>query len=165
MSGSQVHPTKHTLSEHPLILRINPYYLLTLSIHPINTPYQHTLSTHPINPPYQSTLSTQSLTLSIHPITHSLYQTSLLTHLFHLRTQPSEPIKVGKASPTEGALPGSLYLALKYQHSLEEGLIANAGIGGDSAVRGMVVGMLLGAVKGRAGIPGRWIEVDVSNTR
>ena len=42
---------------------------------------------------------------------------------------------------SSGALPGSLYLALKYQHSLEEGLIANAGIGGDSAVRGMVIGM------------------------
>jgi hypothetical protein len=26
----------------------------------------------------------------------------------------SEPIKVGKASPTEGALPSALYFALKY---------------------------------------------------
>ena len=30
----------------------------------------------------------------------------------------SEPIKVGKASPTEGALPSALYFALKYCHSL-----------------------------------------------
>ena len=42
-------------------------------------------------------------------------------------------------------------------------MIANAGIGGDSAVRGMVVGMFLGAIKGRAGIPGRWIEVVFTN--
>jgi ADP-ribosylglycohydrolase len=70
----------------------------------------------------------------------------------------TEPIKVGKASPTEGALPGSLYIALKYKHSLEEALIANAGVGGDSAVRGMVIGMLLGAVHGREAIPSRWIE-------
>ena len=70
----------------------------------------------------------------------------------------SEPIKVGKASPTEGALPGSLYFALRYQHSLEEALIANAGVGGDSAVRGMVIGMLLGAVHGRGGIPQRWLN-------
>lgn len=69
----------------------------------------------------------------------------------------SEPIKVGKASPTEGALPGALYFALKYQHSLEEALVANAGVGGDSAVRGLVVGMLLGAVHGREGIPERWL--------
>merc|ERR1711937_145687 len=44
----------------------------------------------------------------------------------------TEPIKVGKASPTEGALPGSLYFILKYKDSLEEALIANAGVGGDS---------------------------------
>lgn len=70
----------------------------------------------------------------------------------------SEPIKVGKASPTEGALPGAIYLALKYQDSLEQALIANAGVGGDSAVRGMVIGMLLGAVHGREAIPQPWIE-------
>lgn len=73
----------------------------------------------------------------------------------------SEPIKVGKASPTEGALPGALYFALKYEGSLEEALIANAGVGGDSAVRGMVIGMLLGAARGAEGgqvIPQRWLD-------
>jgi ADP-ribosylglycohydrolase len=70
----------------------------------------------------------------------------------------SEPIKVGKASPTEGALPGSLYLAIKYQHSLSEALIANAGIGGDSAARGIVIGMLLGAIHGQEGLPKVWLE-------
>jgi len=44
----------------------------------------------------------------------------------------SEPIKVGKASPTEGALPGALYFVLKYKHSLRDALIANANVGGDS---------------------------------
>ena len=67
------------------------------------------------------------------------------------------PIKVGKASPTEGALPGALYFALKYASSLEEALIANAGVGGDSAARGIVIGMLLGAVHGPAGLPARWL--------
>ncbi|KAL6759738.1 ADP-ribosylglycohydrolase-domain-containing protein [Haematococcus lacustris] len=70
----------------------------------------------------------------------------------------SEPIKVGKASPTEGALPGALYFALKYKDNLEEALIANAGCGGDSAVRGMVIGMLLGAVHGRQALPVRWMS-------
>jgi ADP-ribosylglycohydrolase len=56
----------------------------------------------------------------------------------------TEPIKIGKASPTEGALPSALYFALKYQHDIEEALIANAGCGGDSAARAMVIGMLLG---------------------
>lgn len=57
----------------------------------------------------------------------------------------SEPIRVGKASPTEGALPGSLYMALRYSHSLREALVANAGVGGDSAARGFLIGALLGA--------------------
>ena len=57
----------------------------------------------------------------------------------------SEPIKIGKASPTEGALPSSLYFALKYQGDFEAALIANANCGGDSAARGIVIGMLLGA--------------------
>ena len=64
---------------------------------------------------------------------------------------------MGKASPTEGALPGALYFAMKYQDSLEEALIANAGCGGDSAVRGMVIGMLLGAFHPRTAIPERWL--------
>jgi hypothetical protein len=65
----------------------------------------------------------------------------------------SEPIKIGKASPTEGALPASLYLALRYQHSLRDALVANAGLGGDSAARGVVIGMLLGGQHGRKEIP------------
>lgn len=69
----------------------------------------------------------------------------------------SEPIKVGKASPVEGALPASIYLALKYKDSLPQALIANAGIGGDSAARGMVIGMLLGAVHGKD-LPDHWLN-------
>ena len=57
----------------------------------------------------------------------------------------TEPIKIGKASPTEGALPSALYFALKYQGDFEAALVANAECGGDSAARGIVVGMLLGA--------------------
>merc|ERR1711957_487194 len=52
----------------------------------------------------------------------------------------SEPIKVGKASPTEGTLPASVYFILKY--SKEEGgggmleaFKANAMVGGDNASR------------------------------
>ena len=69
----------------------------------------------------------------------------------------SPPIKVGKASPTEGALPAALYFALKYRDSLENALIANAGVGGDSAVRAVVIGTLLGAVHGESALPARWL--------
>lgn len=69
----------------------------------------------------------------------------------------SEPIRVGKASPTEGALPGALYIALRYKHSLKEALIANAGVGGDSAARGFLIGALLGAGQNdAAAVPTEW---------
>merc|ERR1719258_153987 len=65
----------------------------------------------------------------------------------------SEPIKVGKASPTEGTLPTSVYLVLKYQDDFEAGVKANAMIGGDSASRSIAVGGVLGAYHGVDAIP------------
>lgn len=59
----------------------------------------------------------------------------------------TEPIKVGKASPTEGTFPGSLYFILKYDN-LEKAAKANAMVGGDNASRAIAVGMVLGAAKG-----------------
>lgn len=64
----------------------------------------------------------------------------------------TEPIKVGKASPTEGTLPGAIYFIVKYGN-LAEAVKANAGVGGDNASRGVVIGMVLGAYEGTEGIP------------
>jgi len=60
----------------------------------------------------------------------------------------SEPIKVGKASPTEGTLPGSIYFILKYQDDFVEAVKANAMVGGDNASRAIAIGMVLGASHG-----------------
>jgi len=71
----------------------------------------------------------------------------------------SEPIKVGKASPTEGTLPGSLYFILKYadqEEGLKRALQANTMVGGDNASRGIAIGMVLGAYKGVEAIPSAW---------
>lgn len=71
----------------------------------------------------------------------------------------SEPIKVGKASPTEGTLPGSIYFILKYadkQDGLRRALQANAMVGGDNASRSIAIGMVLGAFKGVNAIPAEW---------
>ena len=68
----------------------------------------------------------------------------------------SEPIKVGKASPTEGALPSALYFALRYENDFERALIANAECGGDSGARGIVIGMLLGS--GAEWVRGGWLR-------
>merc|ERR1719247_3258264 len=64
----------------------------------------------------------------------------------------SEPIKVGKASPTEGTLPGALYFILKYDDLIGASK-ANAMVGGDSASRSIAVGMVLGAAHGAHIIP------------
>mmetsp|Transcript_15858 Transcript_15858/g.34551 ORF Transcript_15858/g.34551 Transcript_15858/m.34551 type:complete len:408 (-) Transcript_15858:126-1349(-) len=65
----------------------------------------------------------------------------------------SEPIKVGKASPTEGTLPGAVYFIAKYQDSLIDAAKANAMVGGDNASRAIAIGMVLGAYHGAKGIP------------
>merc|ERR1711907_520010 len=67
----------------------------------------------------------------------------------------SEPIKVGKASPTEGTLPGALYFILKYDN-LKKAAVANAMVGGDNASRSIAVGMVLGAKEGVEAIPNKW---------
>ena len=73
----------------------------------------------------------------------------------------SEPIKVGKASPTEGTLPGALYFILKYadqEDGLKKALQGNTMVGGDNASRGIAIGMVLGAYKGVEAIPKEWRE-------
>ena len=73
----------------------------------------------------------------------------------------SEPIKVGKASPTEGTLPGAIYFILKYankEDGLKKALQANAMVGGDNASRSIAIGMVLGAYFGVDAIPKEWKE-------
>ena len=65
----------------------------------------------------------------------------------------SEPIKVGKASPTEGTMPGSIYFILKYEDDFVSAVTANAMVGGDNASRSIAVGMVLGAYHGTEAIP------------
>ena len=65
----------------------------------------------------------------------------------------TEPIKVGKASPTEGTLPGSKYFIVKYQDDFMGAIKANAMVGGDNASRAIAIGMVLGASVGVDAIP------------
>lgn len=64
----------------------------------------------------------------------------------------SEPIKVGKASPTEGTLPGAIYFIVKYENDFNAAVKANAAVGGDNAARSVAIGMVLGAAHGVEGI-------------
>ena len=76
----------------------------------------------------------------------------------------SEPIKVGKASPTEGTLPGAVYFIVKYDN-LAAAARANAEVGGDSASRAVAIGAVLGAAGGLGAVPaelgaGKLVEWD-----
>ena len=73
----------------------------------------------------------------------------------------TEPIKVGKASPTEGTLPGSVYFIVKYsegdyKNPYYAAVRANAEVGGDNASRSIAIGMVLGAAYGMQAIPPEW---------
>ena len=65
----------------------------------------------------------------------------------------SEPIKVGKASPTEGTLPGSVYFIVRYAGNFTAAAAANSAVGGDNASRAVAIGMVMGAAQGLEGIP------------
>ncbi len=73
----------------------------------------------------------------------------------------TEPIRVGKASPTEGTLPGAIYFILKYKDnddSVNLALQANTMVGGDNASRAIAIGMVLGAKEGVLKIRKDWLE-------
>jgi ADP-ribosylglycohydrolase len=63
----------------------------------------------------------------------------------------------GQMCAIEAALPATLHLILKYEGNFKQALIANVMAGGDSAGRGMLTGMVLGAYHGMAAIPGEWL--------
>jgi ADP-ribosylglycohydrolase len=65
--------------------------------------------------------------------------------------------RLGAACAVTGALPATLALALTYPDDLETALVENAMAGGDSAARGLVLGMLLGAADG-AVLPEQWLR-------
>ncbi|MCU0538962.1 MAG: ADP-ribosylglycohydrolase family protein [Desulfobacterales bacterium] len=64
----------------------------------------------------------------------------------------------GQMCEIAAAFPATVHLVATYENRLEEGLIENVMAGGDSAGRGLVTGMLLGAGGGPAALPRRWRE-------
>jgi len=64
----------------------------------------------------------------------------------------------GQSCNVNGACPSSLHLILKYENDYAEAMRQNVYAGGDSAARGMVAGMILGAHNGLSKIPQQWID-------
>ena len=79
-----------------------------------------------------------------------------------IRSKDAESIptitRFGQSCHTAEAFPGIVHLAAKYERDLPEALIQAAMAGGDSAARGMAVGMILGAHLGEKSIPEHWLS-------
>jgi ADP-ribosylglycohydrolase len=66
--------------------------------------------------------------------------------------------RFGQTCHAEEAFPGVVHLVARYEENLKEALIQCVMAGGDSAGRGMMVGMVLGAYLGSKGLPAPWLS-------
>jgi ADP-ribosylglycohydrolase len=64
----------------------------------------------------------------------------------------------GQMCEIPAAFPGVIHLIAKYETDLKTALIENSMAGGDSAGRGLLVGMVLGAYTGLNAIPPEWLH-------
>ncbi len=88
------------------------------------------------------------------------------TALASLEHDTIEAIKsCGQSCSVNGGCPSSLHLILKYENDYVEAMRQNVYAGGDSAARGMVAGMILGAYNGLEKIPQAWIDALSSRQR
>jgi ADP-ribosylglycohydrolase len=67
-------------------------------------------------------------------------------------------IRLGQSCHAGEAFPGVVHLIARYEDNLEEALVQSVMAGGDSAARGMLVGMVLGAYLGDESIPEAWLS-------
>ena len=65
-------------------------------------------------------------------------------------------IRFGQSCHTGEAFPGVIHLIAKYESDLKEALVQSVIAGGDSAARGMLAGMVLGAHLGAESLPKEW---------
>jgi len=76
----------------------------------------------------------------------------------HLDLSSEKAIKeMGQACTVGGAFPATIYIILKYSEDYRKAMIANVMAGGDSAARGLLVGMILGAYREDT-IPKEWMN-------
>ena len=66
--------------------------------------------------------------------------------------------RLGQSCHTPDAFPGVIHLIVRYEDDLKEALIQAVMAGGDSAARGMMAGMVLGAYQGPESLPEDWLS-------
>ena len=64
----------------------------------------------------------------------------------------------GQMCEIQAAFPGVVHLIAKYENDLKTALVENVMAGGDSAGRGLLVGLVLGAHLGMKAIPPEWLD-------
>ena len=62
------------------------------------------------------------------------------------------------------AFPSVIHLIARFPDDLPSALVENTMAGGDSAARGMLAGMVLGAHLGSAAIPDHWLNEMVARS-
>ena len=66
--------------------------------------------------------------------------------------------ELGRGNDVDEALPSTVHVIAKYENDFERAVIENVMAGGDSAARGMLIGMVVGAQTGMNSIPAGWFE-------
>lgn len=64
----------------------------------------------------------------------------------------------GQSCNIEGAFPGVVHLLARHADDPAEGFIQNVLAGGDSAARGLLMGLVLGCAHGENAVPAAWID-------
>ena len=67
-------------------------------------------------------------------------------------------LDLGQMCEIPAAFPGVVHLIAKYENDLKTALVENVMAGGDSAGRGLLVGLVLGAHLGMDAIPSQWLK-------
>jgi len=67
-------------------------------------------------------------------------------------------LDLGQMCEIPAAFPGVVHLIAKYENDLKTALVENVMAGGDSAGRGLLVGLVLGAHLGMEAIPPEWLN-------
>lgn len=71
----------------------------------------------------------------------------------------------GQHCDVSAAFPSVIHLIVKYENDFKEGLVQNVMAGGDSAARGLVAGMILGAYQGMDALPKDWLSKLAKRSR
>ena len=66
--------------------------------------------------------------------------------------------ELGMACSVDGALASTIHIIAKYEDDFRTAIIENVMAGGDSAARGMLIGMVLGGYLGVDSIPTEWLD-------